>query len=93
MAALEMMRQGLSREEVSSRTPFTTHTPVAAGHDRFEWGLVESVVQDLIGPDEKKVATDGNQCSMSHLGIGMAGKVNAVSILNAEVASGMFPRS
>ena len=91
MAALEMMRQGWSREEVSSRTLFTTHTPVAAGHDRFEWGLVEGVVEDLIGPEEKKVANDGGRCSMSHLGIGMAGNVNAVSILNAEVASGMFP--
>ena len=30
---------------------------------------------------------------MSHLGIGMAGSVNAVSILNAEVASGMFPEA
>ena len=28
---------------------------------------------------------------MSHLGIGMAGRVNAVSHLNAEVASKMFP--
>ena len=93
MAALEMMRQGWSREEVSSRVLFTTHTPVAAGHDRFEWGLVEGVVEDLIGPDEKEIANDGNQCSMSHLGIGMAGSVNAVSVLNAEVASEMFPEA
>lgn len=93
MAALEMLRQGWSREELSSRTLFTTHTPVAAGHDRFEWNLVESVVGDLAGPDEKKVANDGDQCSMSHLGIGLAGNVNAVSILNAEVASKMFPEA
>ena len=93
MAALEMLRQGWSREELSSRTLFTTHTPVAAGHDRFEWNLVESVVGGLAGPDEKKVANDGNQCSMSHLGIGLAGNVNAVSILNAEVASKMFPEA
>ena len=93
MAALEMLRQGWSREELSSRSLFTTHTPVAAGHDRFEWNLVESVVGDLAGPNEKEVANDGDQCSMSHLGIGLAGKVNAVSVLNAEVASKMFPEA
>lgn len=93
MAALEMLRQGWSREELSSRSLFTTHTPVAAGHDRFEWNLVESVVGDLAGPNEKEVANDGDQCSMSHLGIGLAGNVNAVSVLNAEVASKMFPEA
>ena len=90
-AGLEMIRQGWTREECSKRTLFTTHTPVAAGHDKFDWDLVNNVTGDLIGGPEREIATHEGQCSMSHLGIGMAGRVNAVSHLNAEVASKMFP--
>ena len=90
-AGLEMLRQGWTREQCSKRTLFTTHTPVAAGHDKFDWDLVNNVTGDLIGGPEREIATHEGLCSMSHLGIGMAGRVNAVSHLNAEVASKMFP--
>ena len=92
-AALEMLRQGWSREELSRRTLFTTHTPVPAGHDRFRWEDVEHVLGDLLPPDAREIANSGESCSMSHLGIGLCGKVNAVSGLNSKVAEGMFPRT
>ena len=47
-AMLEMLRQGWTREELAQRTLFTTHTPVPAGHDRFEWSLVTQVIGDLL---------------------------------------------
>ena len=50
-AMLEMLRQGWSREELAQRTLFTTHTPVPAGHDRFEWSLVREVIGDLLPED------------------------------------------
>tara|TARA_B100000902_G_scaffold34549_1_gene41549 strand:+ start:6825 stop:8438 length:1614 start_codon:yes stop_codon:yes gene_type:complete len=90
-AALEMLRQGWTREELAQRTLFTTHTPVPAGHDRFRWEDVEHVLGDLLPPDAKEIAKSGDSCSMSHLGIGLCGKVNAVSGLNAKVAEEMFP--
>ena len=87
------------REEVRKRTLFTTHTPVPAGHDRFEWALVEELSGTLLPNDAKQMVKDagdeenGRRCSMSHLGIALSGQVNAVSSLNAEVASAMFPQN
>ncbi|MEC8978512.1 MAG: alpha-glucan family phosphorylase [Candidatus Thermoplasmatota archaeon] len=89
-AALEMLNRGWSREELKQKTLFTTHTPVPAGHDRFAWPAVEEVLGDLLPDDVREIANSGDTCSMSHLGIGLCGSTNAVSKLNAEVASEMF---
>ena len=89
-AALEMLNRGWSREELKQKTLFTTHTPVPAGHDRFTWPAVEEVLGDLLPDDVREIANSGDTCSMSHLGIGLCGSTNAVSKLNAEVASEMF---
>jgi len=89
-AALEMLSQGWSRDELSRSCLFTTHTPVPAGHDRFPWSDVASVLDGLLPDDARALTGDDEICSMSHLGIALAGQVNAVSNLNAWVASGMF---
>jgi len=89
-AMLEMLHQGWSREELRQRCLFTTHTPVPAGHDRFGWGEVEGVLGELFPEDARELVGDENLCSMSHLAVALAGQVNAVSNLNAYVASGMF---
>jgi len=88
-AMLEMLHQGWSREELASRSLFTTHTPVPAGHDRFDWDSVADVLGELLPSDAREIA-ESDSCSMSHMGIALAGEVNAVSNLNAFVASGMF---
>ena len=89
-AMLEMLHQGWSREELRQRCLFTTHTPVPAGHDRFGWDEVEEVLGELFPEDARELVGDENLCSMSHLAVALAGQVNAVSNLNAYVASGMF---
>ncbi len=95
-ALLELLEKGWSRQYLREHTLFTTHTPVPAGHDRFEWSLVEHVMGDKLPQDAVelvKIAGDsenGNRCSMSHLAVGLCTSVNAVSKLNAEVASTMF---
>ena len=95
-ALLEMLNQGWSREELSKRTLFTTHTPVPAGHDRFEWQLVKEVLGDLLPRDAKELVVKagdhekGRLCSLSHLAVALSGSINAVSHLNADVAMTMF---
>ena len=89
-AMLEMLLQGWSRAELRERCLFTTHTPVPAGHDRFAWKDVEDVLGELIPDDARELVGDNQSCSMSHLAVALAGQVNAVSNLNAFVASGMF---
>ena len=95
-ALLEMLNQGWSREELSKRTLFTTHTPVPAGHDRFEWQLVKEVLGELLPKDAKELVVkagdheNGRLCSLSHLAVALSGSINAVSHLNADVAMTMF---
>ena len=95
-ALLEMLGKGWTREQLAKRVLFTTHTPVPAGHDRFEWGAVEEVLGDLLPSDAKQLVIDagdpeeGRRISMSHLAVALSGPVNAVSNLNAWVASSMF---
>ncbi len=89
-AMLEMLHQGWSREQLKQRCLFTTHTPVPAGHDRFAWDDVKGVLGELLPPDASELVDDDTTCSMSHLAVALAGQVNAVSNLNAYVASGMF---
>ena len=95
-ALLELLSQGWTREDLSKKILFTTHTPVPAGHDRFEWDDVNEVLGDLMPDDAVELVKsvgdpeDGARCSMSHLAVALAEQVNAVSNLNAQVASTMF---
>lgn len=95
-ALLELLSQGWTREDLSKKILFTTHTPVPAGHDRFEWDDVNEVLGDLMPEDAVELVKsvgdpeDGARCSMSHLAVALAEQVNAVSNLNAQVASTMF---
>ena len=87
---------GFTREDLAKRTLFTTHTPVPAGHDRFDWEGVKSVIGTLLPEDSVELVKEagdpenGERCSMSHLAFALSGSVNAVSHLNAKVASSMF---
>jgi len=98
-AMLELLKRGWSREQLAQRSLFTTHTPVPAGHDRFEWSLVEDVIGDLLPTDAKELVRSagdpehGARCSMSHLAVSLSTSVNAVSKLNADVAMTMFDQN
>ncbi|MDP7373435.1 MAG: hypothetical protein QF588_06085, partial [Candidatus Poseidoniaceae archaeon] len=71
-ALLELLHQGWTREELSKKILFTTHTPVPAGHDRFDWADVNEVLGDLMPDDVVELVKsvgdpeDGARCSMSH---------------------------
>ena len=98
-AMLELLKRGWSREQLAQRSLFTTHTPVPAGHDRFDWPLVEDVIGDLLPTDAKELVRSagdpehGARCSMSHLAVSLSTTVNAVSKLNADVAMTMFDQN
>lgn len=64
---------------------FTTHTPVAAGHDSFPRELVEEVI-----PDSIVEQIDGD-LNMTELGLKNSEFVNAVSDKHSNVSAGMFP--
>ena len=86
--------------EVRSTTLFTTHTPVAAGHDTFSLELVESQLGDFWGTDSRRRDAlfglamhdngEGPLFNMTVLAVRGSGAVNAVSQVHRDVTSRMF---
>ena len=102
---LEMVREhlaaGLSRQEAEEATRascvFTTHTPVIAGHDRFEPNLFTSTLagfRDEIGFSEYDMLSygrvhpddGGDEFTMTVWGLKLSRSANGVSELHGKVA-------
>ncbi|MBL7119060.1 MAG: alpha-glucan family phosphorylase [Dehalococcoidia bacterium] len=87
-------------EKVRQTTIFTTHTPVAAGHDIFTTELVEKYFRDywpLLSIDRETFFDLGQHCdpksdgfNMTVLALKMSGQRNAVSKLHAGITRKMW---
>jgi starch phosphorylase len=93
MAHANPLRDGPERDvpRVREMCIFTTHTPVEAGHDRFDYGLVSSVLGDLVAIPQLKSWAGSNECNFTRLALALSGYVNGVAERHAETARGMFP--
>jgi glycogen phosphorylase len=100
-----MEEEGINFATASSQIPreviFTTHTPVPAGHDRFDAGLIEEhlgplreqlgLSQDaLMSYGRENPGHDYEQFCMTVLGLKLSRRVNAVSSLHGEVSRAMW---
>jgi starch phosphorylase len=82
-------------EAVAAQTVFTTHTPVAAGHDMFPHDLLLKYLRPLIkelGVAEETVfelgrGEHGHEFDMTRLAISGARSINGVSRIHAGVSS------
>jgi starch phosphorylase len=114
-AVLEAIRSRMEEEgvnfhhavpRVSREVAFTTHTPVPAGHDRFDSGLIEEHLgplrdalglshESLMGLGRESPGDPHEQFCMTVLGLRLARRANAVSALHGEVSramwTGLFP--
>jgi starch phosphorylase len=78
-------------ESVRRRCVFTTHTPVPAGHDRFQADLVYRVLgKSRASPLAELQLMDGT-LNMTELALRLSCFVNGVSMRHAEVSRAMFP--
>jgi starch phosphorylase len=81
-----------SLDPVKPHCVFTTHTPMPAGHDRFDVGLLRRV----LGPESTErlrrldLIEDGT-LNMTHLALRASRFVNAVAMRHGEVSRDMFP--
>jgi starch phosphorylase len=115
-ATLEMIRAvmestgqpfGEVMREVAGMTVFTTHTPVAAGHDRFHASLVEEHLgkirealrlstEDFMGLGRVNPGDSNEQFCMTVLALKLSRYANGVSALHGAVSRRMwqplFPR-
>jgi starch phosphorylase len=79
-------------DEVRARCVFTTHTPVAAGHDRFDRDLVGTLLEPRwVAVLERRGLLDGGCLNMTELALAAARKANGVSLRHGEVSRAMFP--
>ncbi len=77
--------------EVRQRAVFTTHTPIAAGHDRFTRALVDSVLPEYIPAELHTQIFDQGDLNMTHLGMMFSSYVNGVAKRHGEVTRELFP--
>jgi starch phosphorylase len=100
-----MEEEGLSFDQAAQRVSrevvFTTHTPVPAGHDRFDAGLIEEhlgPLQDSLGLSRGALMGMGRENPHNHheefcmtvLALKTARRSNAVSALHGEVSRAMW---
>ncbi|WDI43614.1 alpha-glucan family phosphorylase [Bremerella sp. P1] len=87
--------------EVAKRTVFTTHTPVPAGHDRFDAGLIEEHLgvlresidishEQLMGMGRVDTNNQHETFCMTVLGLKASRRANAVSQLHGHVSRSMW---
>lgn len=77
-------------ERVREKCVFTTHTPVPAGHDIFDYGMAEAVLQDYLPPNIRDLA--GKEAlNTTLLALNLSRASNGVSELHGEVSREMFP--
>ncbi len=85
-------------EIIKASTLFTTHTPVAAGHDKFDENLMRIYMSHY--PERLKISWDEmmqlgridpkDKFSMSYLAVNVSQEVNGVSKLHGEVSQNIF---
>lgn len=75
---------------VRERCIFTTHTPVEAGHDRFDYGLVERILDGVLETHQLRLLAGADALNMTRLALNLSGWVNGVAERHAETARRMF---
>jgi len=109
-ATLEAIRERMERDgvgfdeglrEVAQRTVFTTHTPVPAGHDRFDGGQIDEHLgplreqlgishEQLMGLGRVEPHNPNESFCMTVLGLKLSRRANAVSALHGHVSRRMW---
>jgi len=100
-----MMEEGIGFDEAAQRVSrevvFTTHTPVPAGHDRFNGHLIEEhlgPLRDAMGLSHEGLMNLGREhighqhedFCMTVIGLKLSRRANAVSALHGEVSRAMW---
>jgi glycogen phosphorylase len=109
-AVLEAIRSRMEEEgvnfdqalpHVSREVAFTTHTPVPAGHDRFNAELIEEHLgplrealglshESFLGLGREHPGNPNEEFCMTVLGLRLSRRANAVSALHGEVSRAMW---
>ena len=79
------------RSLIRTLCSFTTHTPVAAGHDSFDKNVLLKEFSGNFPEELLSFALEGEKFSMTRLALNFSSYVNAVARKHQEVSKRMFP--
>jgi starch phosphorylase len=92
LLALELLtRNGTDASKVKDLCIFTTHTPVEAGHDKFDYGLIEELIQDKNDVDILKRFGGAERFNTSLFALNLSNYVNGVTNRHSRISSELFP--
>ena len=91
LLTLELYNQLKNVDKVREQCVFTTHTPVAAGHDQFDLSFAKPMVGHLVSDDIINKITFENRLNMTRLALFFSSYVNGVAKKHGEVSRLMFP--
>jgi starch phosphorylase len=85
LAPLELLRMedqadGWDFRTVRNRTVFTTHTPVAAGHDQFDPVLAFRVLGNFVSREILEMLGGRDRVNMTSLALNLSHYVNGVAL-------------
>jgi starch phosphorylase len=77
--------------KVRARCVFTTHSPVEAAHDRFDYDLVWRILRPTLGRASLRELGGDRRFNLTRLGMNLSHYINGVSLRHAETTRKMFP--
>lgn len=77
--------------EVRKLCVFTTHTPVAAGHDKFPYDLVKQVLGEFVPDNLLRQLGGQDDLNMTLLALNLSHYVNSVARQHQYVSEHLFP--
>ncbi|MBE9527843.1 MAG: alpha-glucan family phosphorylase [Proteobacteria bacterium] len=78
-------------ESVKSLCVFTTHTPVEAGHDKFDYDLVSDVMGEIVPMETLRELGGTDELNMTLLAMNLSMYINGVAKKHGEVSKNLFP--
>ncbi len=91
LGTLELFSKLKNIEKVREQCVFTTHTPVAAGHDQFNLSMAKSMLGEILPEPILREVTFENKLNMTRLALFFSHYVNGVAKKHGEVSQLMFP--
>ncbi len=91
LGTLELYNQIEDIEKVREQCVFTTHTPVAAGHDQFELSYAKPMLGDMLPESILNDVTFEDKLNMTRLALFFSHYINGVAKKHGEVSRLMFP--
>ncbi|MDI9394348.1 MAG: alpha-glucan family phosphorylase [Euryarchaeota archaeon] len=92
LLALELLKMnGKDCSKVKELCIFTTHTPVEAGHDKFDYGLVKDMIRDEDDVNTLRSLGGEGRFNTSLFALNLSNYVNGVTKMHSQVSCELFP--